>query len=281
MKDVVWKGRGASNTIAVQKSIEEANRLKIPVKSKHLERLQKFRTQVLNMEYPTCPLAWERHTESVKQVEDEYGVVWRDQDGYYCAPPGLEPDTLVPDEPEKKKTAHELKKEIEELTTTIQHTLDPEARAKYEEKEAEKDAIMSEIASRRQSASREHLIQKKKELAKRKEKEDTAHVKTLSKIYRETGQKKDAAEESAKSLLAVASRCVSGSGGAGCVAYEVVDKSVPGGKKTVYIPEMVMSSDEDEDSVEKLRLQKWWKAYRRASEAKKELERRKKDARYL
>lgn len=281
MKDVVWSGRGASNTLAVQKSIEEANRLKIPVKSKHLERLEKFRTQVLNLEYPTCPLSWERHTESVQSVEDEYGVVWRDQDGYYCAPPGLSPDTLVSDEQKKYKSPHELKKEIEELTGTIQRTLDPDARAKYEQEEDEKDRVMAEISSRRLSASREHLAQKKKEAAKRKAKADETHVKTLSKIYRESGHKNEEAEEKAKSLLASAYTCVSGRGGEGCTPYEVTDKNVVGGKRTVYIPTEVMSSEEDEDLAWKQRLQAWWRAFKKVDDAKKELEKRKNDARYL
>lgn len=277
MSDVIWKGRGVSNTLAVQKSIEEANRLKIPVKSRHLERLQKFRTQVLNMEYPTCPLSWERHTDSVKEVEDEYGVVWRDQDGYFCAPPGLSPSTLVPDDPRERKTTHELKKEIDELTGSIQRALDPEARAKYEEEEEEKDRVLSEIASRRSTATREHRALLTKEAAKRKAKADERHIKVLSKIYREAGQKKDAAEESAKGMLATAYRCVEG-GGEGCTPYEVKDRNVPGGKTTVYIPTEIM---DDSDTPEAIRLQTWWRGFKHASDAQKELEKRKKDARYL
>ncbi len=281
MRDVKWRGRGASNTIAVQKSIEQANRLKIPVKSEHLERLQQFRTQVLNMEYPTCPLSWERHTKSVKEVEDDYGVVWRNQDGYYCAPPGLDKDTLVPDDPAQKKSPYELKKEIEELTTNIQHALDPEAKAKYDAEEAKKDAVLSEIATRRSTASREHLALKKKQLAKEKLKRDEEHKKTLSKIYREAGQKKDMADESAKTLMETADRCLAGTGGVGCVKYEVPDKTVPGGKKDVYVPQEVISSEEEEDSLIKMRLQKWWRQTKHADDARKELERRRMYARYL
>lgn len=281
LRDVDWKGRGASNTIAVQKSIEQANRLKVPVKSDHLSRLQNFRTQVVSLEYPTCPLSWERHTKSLKQVEDDYGVVWRTADNLFCAPPGLDADSLVPDDVEKKPTAYQLKKEIADLTTSLQHTFDPAAKAKYDTERAAKNAILANMASQRSISSGKQYEMMSKELAKKKKKTNEGHVKSLTEIFVQTGGGEDAAKASAEALLATAEKCVAGDEDGTCSPYSVIDKSSPSGKKTILIPKEVISSATGVDMPWVQALQNWWRRFRASDEAQKELERRKNDARYL
>ena len=269
LEEVDWSGRGASNTLAVQKSVEAANQMGIPANREHLARLQKFSTQVLKMEYPSCPLSWERHTRSVKDVEDKYGVVWTDQDGYFCAPPGSSPDTLVPD-PEEYKSPVNLRKEINELTRDIKYALDPAAKAAA-------DKITSEIDSKRLTAlakmtdAQSSAHQKK--LAKmeaEKTKKENKHIELLTKIYSKydtsltnVPNRLDVAKSSATQLMETANRCLFDGGGIGC---ESITVGVGKDQRTIYVPGSIMSSDNEAYSPLKGNLQEWWRRYRKVSE---------------
>jgi hypothetical protein len=182
LEDVNWGGRGASNTLAVQKSVEAANRLGIPANREHLARLQKFSTQVLKMEYPSCPLSWERHSRSVKDVEEKYGVVWTDQDGYFCAPPGLSPDTLIPD-PEERKDPVNLRKEINELTRDIKYALDPAAKAAADKISSEIDSKRLTALSAMTTAQNSTHAKKLAKMEAEKTKKENKHIELLTKIY--------------------------------------------------------------------------------------------------
>jgi hypothetical protein len=284
LEEVDWSGRGASNTLAVQKSVEAANRMGIPANREHLARLQKFSTQVLKMEYPSCPLSWERHTSSVKDVEDKYGVVWTDQDGYFCAPPGLSPDTRVT-APEERKDPVNLRKEINELTRDIKYALDPVAKAKA-------DRIASEIDSKRltalsamtnaQAAAHEKKLSK---MEAEKTKKENKHIELLTKIYskydvglKDVANRQDVARGKATLLLRTANKCLFEEGGIGC--KEII---VGTGKdqRKIYVPELIVTPEDAAYSPLVGNLQEWWRRYRKVSEELMKARKHSYESRYL
>jgi len=276
LRDVQWSGRGASNTLAVQKSIEQANKFNVPVSRKHMERLQKFSSQVLNMEYPECPLSWERHTRPVKEVGDKYGVVWRDQDGYFCAPPGLSPETVYKEE-EKKKSPQNLKKEISDLTKDIQYALDPA-------KKSAEDKIQAEIRSRRiqalslqnQDERNAYLKELKKEEEEEKKRNDK-HVEVLAKIYDRFDAAAGDSKSKAEALLATAKRCTDGTGGNGCKSITVPDGDKT---KTIFVPLSIVTENGIASQLQE-NLQAWWRRYRKSAEKLRQLRARGEVSRYM
>jgi hypothetical protein len=278
LRDVQWSGRGASNTLAVQKSMERASGMKVPVNQKHLERLQKFSTQVLNMEYPECPLSWQRHTRPVEEVGDQYGVVWRDQDGYFCAPPGLSPDTLVKEE-EEKKSPQNLKKEISDLTKDIQYALDPAKKVK-------EDAIQAEIRSRRiqamslqnQGERAKYLKELEKE-EKEARKRDDKHVEVLGKIYDRFDATGGDSGAKARTLLETAKSCAWGSGGPGCTPITIPDGADK--TKTILVPSEVVTLKGEIATQLQENLQAWWRRYRQSVEKLRKLQERGEVSRYM
>jgi len=263
MSGVQWAGRGASNTLAVQKSIEEANRLNIPASHKHLDRLHKFSTQVLSMEYPECPLSWERHSAPVAEAADERGVVWRDRDGYFCAPPGMSPDTLVKDKVrDPVKSPQMLKKEIGELTRDIQYALDPSKKSKA-------DSIEAEIRSRRIAAmsllDKEERGMYEKEEKKEKEKmekEEKKEKQVLTKIYERFGLNANVRPSvSGGVMFDKAKACAWGTSYVGCDPVEIPDG--PGKTKTIHVPSDIVSEN---PSQLQEHLQEWWRRYRKKVE---------------
>lgn len=87
-----------------------------------VDALLDMRDQVMSVKHASCPANWVRHTES---VENEHGIVWRDQDGHFCAPPGAGPaETLVPPEDAEER---ELRKRILEMSEQLDELLDPES----------------------------------------------------------------------------------------------------------------------------------------------------------
>lgn len=278
MRDVQVYGRGASNTMAVQKSIEQANRFNVPVSRKHMERLQKFSSQVLNMEYPECPLTWERHTRPVKEVGDKYGVVWRDQDGYFCAPPGLSPETVYKEEEKKKKSPQNLKKEISDLTRDIQYALDPE-------KKAAADKIESDIRTRRIEAmslqNQDERAAYLKELEKEKEesdKRDKKHTDVLAKIYNRFDAAGGDPQAKAEALLKTAKSCAWGTGGPGCTSITVPDGDKT---KTILVPSLIVTAKGEKATALQENLQAWWRRYRQAAEKLRKMQERSEVARYM
>lgn len=290
MQDVDWKS-GVSNTRAVIKNMNEATRLNIPASTPHMERLKSYGDQVLNMEYPTCPLGWERHTKSLSKVEKDYGVAWRDQDGYFCAPPGSDsPDTLVATIEDEKarysKSPHELRTEIRTLSRDLRHSLNPEEGAKYEAEEEKRYDLMAQISTKQSEAGIKAAQLKSKYTEKENTKQEEKHLKMLEAIYRKRHGIKETAEREAKALLDVARECLSPGAAArpgpdGITKFTPPDPKNPSQTINVFVPTQVLDHPDGRDSNQKQPLQAWWRSFRSSFVSKFALEERAKMSKYM
>ena len=287
MQDVNWNN-GISNTRAVIKHMNDASRYGIPASSEHLERLKAFENQVLNMEHPTCPLGWERHTQSVKSVEDDYGVAWRDQDGYFCAPPGAGPDETRVSSIEEEKAKYsqsptELRAEIRDLTRSIRSTLDPEFGEKYKEEEAKKFNILAEIQSKQAAAASKAFEQRQKAAQHQVLKDDEHNTKMLEALFKKRLHlRPDLAKAKAVELLEVAKRCLDPTQGKGerdCKPILVPDPNKPGQMMQIWVPKIIVDQPDSGDTLKP--FQAWWRKFRKSYISKLEADNLGEHARYM
>lgn len=266
IRDVDWTGRGPSNRRDVIQSIRRASGFDI---DENLSKIRRFEHSVLPIQNPTCPIDWERHTESIPAAEEETGVVWRDSDGYYCIPKGISdnhPDTLVPRPDDRRHiqmSQPELRERINDLSEDMDILLNPtdqRTQAILKRRELEK----TRRAEMRKARTTAHGAIKKGKVAtdtRARERENYAYERELVKIMK--GMLEEDPQASAVELLETAHSCVSGKDGPGCTRIKqrvtvVDDKGIPHRvEEPVLIPSMVT------DETASPALVAWWVRFRR------------------
>ena len=89
--------RGGAKTIDQSRAEAVADGMGMKVDPAVVDTLLHMRDQVVTVKHASCPVGWSRHSE---HVDHDQGVVWRDGDGNYCAPPSFGSEkSRVPVEP--------------------------------------------------------------------------------------------------------------------------------------------------------------------------------------